>query len=683
MSRMDWMGGRRGDLGGGRSPLAMLAAKVVCAAGISLLVAFGARAGDDADGKSTAQNPPAQTAQPKQATTKLDEQDSREVLQSLQQLRRAVMERSKGDESSARAHISKTPLPNRPARSVTPPAITSAKLDQLIEQFLSKFSPKVQPAPLTSDIEFVRRIHFDLAGAPPTPQQVVAFVGDRSKDKRARLADALLESPEYARNWARYWRDVIRFHATNQAIQQVRYDILEDWLAEQFKKNAPWDQIATALITATGRVDENGAVSFALAHEAKPVEMAGEVSRIFLGVQIQCAQCHDHKTDSWKREQFHELAAFFSGARARPFVRGMPGQLPVFGVVAQGRPRYTMPDLNDPTKQVPIAPRFFLATSKSEPSLPESLDAVERRTLGAAYITGQDNPWFARAYVNRIWYALMGESFYEAIDDLGPERTPKAPEVIETLAREWQNGGYNVRWLFRTIVNTNAYQRRVRSTANAAGKTPFASNCPARLRSDQIVEALALALGMPADLTPVANNQGNRAMAAKGPGGKSKGPGPQPSSRPNVPTKNEARNAKQAVAAAGLGSAPVPAKGQAKIVRLGGPRVLFNALFGVDPSVPNEDVLGTIPQALFLMNSPMVHSRTQARPGTVLGEILMQAPNDQAALNALYLRVLSRHPTAKEIDACSHYMSNVGNRAEAFEDIYWALINSTEFISRR
>ena len=184
-----------------------------------------------------------------------------------------------------------------------------------------------------------------------------------------------------------------------------------------------------------------------------------------------------------------------------------------------------MPDLNDPTKQVPIAPRFFLASSKSEPSLPESLDAVERRTLGASYITGQDNPWFARAYVNRIWYALMGESFYEAIDDLGPERTPKAPEVIETLAREWQNGGYNVRWLFRTIVNTNAYQRRVRSTANAAGKTPFASNCPARLRSDQIVEALVEALGMPADLTPVANNQGNRAMAAKGPGGKGKGPG--------------------------------------------------------------------------------------------------------------------------------------------------------------
>jgi hypothetical protein len=111
--------------------------------------------------------------------------------------------------------------------------------------------------------------------------------------------------------------------------------------------------------------------------------------------------------------------------------------------------------------------------------------------------------------------------------------------------------------------------------------------------------------------------------------------------------------------------------------------MMFNALFGVDPSVPSDDVLGTIPQALFLMNSPMVNNRTQARPGTVLGEILATAPNDRAALDALYLRVLSRHPNAGEVAACSRHLSQVGHRGEVFEDIYWALINSTEFISRR
>ena len=118
-------------------------------------------------------------------------------------------------------------------------------------------------------------------------------------------------------------------------------------------------------------------------------------------------------------------------------------------------------------------------------------------------------------------------------------------------------------------------------------------------------------------------------------------------------------------------------------MRLGGPRNAFNNLFGIDPSIPIEDAMGTIPQALFLMNAPMIHNRTQARPGTVLGEILMTTPDNRAALNALYLRVLSRQPTPKEVDVCSAHLSRVGNRVEVFEDIYWALINSTEFISRR
>ena len=104
---------------------------------------------------------------------------------------------------------------------------------------------------------------------------------------------------------------MISFHATNENLNRVRFDALEDWLAKRLQANTPWDTIVAGMITATGRNDENGAVALSLAHEARPVEMAGEVSRIFMGVQIQCAQCHDHKTDAWKRRQFHEFAAFF------------------------------------------------------------------------------------------------------------------------------------------------------------------------------------------------------------------------------------------------------------------------------------------------------------------------------------------------------------------------------------
>jgi hypothetical protein len=572
------------------------------------------------------------------------------------------------------------PLPERPARTVIPPTLTSAELDRLIKQFLKATAPKVEPATLTTDVEFVRRIYFDVIGHPPKPEQVASFVRDHSKDKRARLIDALLATPEYSRNWANYWRDVISFHATNENPNRIGFDALEDWLAKRLQANTPWDTIVAGMITATGRNDENGAVAFSLAHEARPVEMAGEVSRIFMGVQIQCAQCHDHKTDAWKRRQFHEFAAFFQGVKPRQVEKPAPGQPPVFAVVEQGPRRYTMPELDNPAKQVPIAPRFFLATSKSHPApaLPEGLAVTERRAMAASYITGQDNPWFAKAYINRVWYVLMGEAFYEPIDDIGPEREPRALEVLNPLAEQWQKGGYDVRWLFRTILNTDAYQRRVRSTANAAGKTPFASSCASRLRADQVFDALVHALALPLDpsgnLVPPAKNNG----PGRGPGpgdGIKKGQGllaDRPVTR---------KGAAKAAEAAGLASQVLKKPGAA--MRAGGPRLLFDRLFGVDPSVANEDVMGTIPQALFLMNGPIVSNRIQARPGTVLGEILSTAQSPRAALGALYMRVLSRQPTKEEVEICSRYMGSVSNQAEAFEDVYWSLINSTEFLTRR
>jgi hypothetical protein len=572
----------------------------------------------------------------------------------------------------------KGPLPTRPSRSITPPTMTSADLDRLIAEFLTKNSPKVEPATLTTDVEYVRRIYFDLAGGPPTPQQVQSFLLDRSKDKRGHLVDTLLSGAEYAHNWAKYWRDVVMFHSTSENQARVRFDMLESWLASQIQANKPWDEIVTGMITATGQNDKNGAVAFPLAYDAQPVEMAGEVSRIFMGVQIQCAQCHDHKTDAWKRRQFHEFAAFFAGTRPRPVTKAAPGQLPVFAVVAQGPRRYSMPDKDNPTKQTSIAPRFFLSSSSSapQPALPEALAVPERRAVAASYVTGQDNPWFAKAYINRIWYVLMGEAFYEPIDDIGPERSPKATEVLDPLAEQWQKGGYDIRWLFRTILNTQAYQRRVRSTANAAGKTPFASNCPSRLRADQVFDALVQALALPLDdsgnLVPPANRspgQGKNALKALA--GLSLG------DLKRQQGKGAVNKAAQAV---GLAS---QVGKKAAVARVGGPRVLFDRLFGIDPSVANEDVMGTIPQALFLMNSPLVTSRTQARPGTILGEILSTAPNERAALNALYLRVLSRQPTTHEAEICGRYLGSVGDTREAFEDIYWSLINTTEFLTRR
>jgi hypothetical protein len=352
-----------------------------------------------------------------------------------------------------------------------------------------------------------------------------------------------------------------------------------------------------------------------------------------------------------------------------------------------------MPELDNPAKQIPIAPRFFLASSKSSPApaLPEQLAVTQRRAMAASYITGQDNPWFAKAYINRIWYVLMGEAFYEPIDDIGPERTAQAAEVLEPLAAQWQKGGYDVRWLFRTILNSDAYQRRVRSTFNAAGKTPFASSCPSRFRADQVFDALVYALAVPLDANGNPSGGGNNG-GRRGPGQGAGGPNAQavlknggipgaadPKRLAGGPLTKKA--AQKAAEAAGLASQVVKKAGGG--MRKDQTRQLFDRLFALDPSVANDEVMGTIPQALFLMNGPMVNDHIRARPGSLLGEIMSSAPNARAALGALYMRVLSRQPTSEEIAVCSKYLGAVGNEAEAFEDIYWSLINSTEFLTRR
>jgi hypothetical protein len=562
---------------------------------------------------------------------------ARETFASFRALNNAVKKEAEAD-----ARPLAVKLPPRPAKTVTSPTLGPAQLDALVERFLE--SAKVPLSAPTTDIEFVRRAHLDLTGKLPTPEQVRNFVNARAKNKRAKLIESLLNSPDYATDWAHYWRDVIRFRATNENLGRLGLGELEKWLAEQFAKNRPWDEIARDLITATGRSDENGAVMLTLAHDAQTVEMAGEVSRIFLGIQIQCAQCHDHPNDSWKRQQFHEFAAFFAGTRLRR--PSKPGEPPVFEVLAQGKPRYMMPDLKDPRKSIFVAPKFFLG-EKAEP-LPAGLTAAERRDLAASFITGQDNPWFAKALVNRIWSVLMGEGFYNPVDDLGPERTAKASEVIDALASEWAKGGYDLKWLFRTIMNSRAYQRKVRSTDTATGRAPFAAVCPTRLRSDQILDSLAQALNLPLD--------GQR----DGGNGRGQGQG-----------GAIAKDLKEAV-----GKDKGMARGR-------NPRGNFNALFGVDPSTPYDDVVGTIPQALFLMNSPRINNAIAAKPRTVLGQILLSTPDDHTALDALYLRVLARVPKPEEVKVCFRHLETVGNRAEAFEDILWTLINSTEFITRR
>jgi hypothetical protein len=579
---------------------------------------------------AAAQAPPGQP-RPKaaRAAAARPDREALQIARDLDELARAVL--GEDDVPS----IQGEPLPavlaraGRPPRTVEPPGLTADDLDRMLAG-----RPAWAGGEPLSDEQFLVRVHIDLAGSRPTAAELEAFARDPDPDKRARVVDELLASPGFARNWARYWRDVVAFRATSENPATVNFPGLEAWLAEQLAANRPWDQVAADLLTANGDTSETGAPALYAAHSTnqrfQPAEFAGEASRIFLGVQIACAQCHDHKTDSWKREQFHEFASFFGGVAA--------GRKPPGRVVRDqaGVPRYLMEDLADPEKKSVVQPRFFLASADAPP-VPAGLSSAQRRALAASYVTGQDNPWFARAFVNRVWYALLGDAFYVPVDDLGPEREGKDLDVLETLAAQWAAGGYDVRWLFRTLAATEAYQRSPGRAASAAD-TPVAA-CVARLRADQIYDALESTLDV--SLEDLFFPRQRRAELGKG--------------------------------------NPLAAL----VARQRNPRNAFNVAFGVDPSTPSDEVVGTIPQALFLMNAPQLQRAMSARPGTMLARLLADHPDDPSAVDALYLKALARRPNDDERRVALAHVAAAGRRAEAFEDLLWALVNSTEFLSRR
>jgi hypothetical protein len=288
-----------------------------------------------------------------------------------------------------------------------------------------------------------------------------------------------------------------------------------------------------------------------------------------------------------------------------------------------GALEYFMPDPADPAgpgKQ--MTPAFFLTGQSLQPG---ASDRDRRQALGT-WLTARTNPWFARAFVNRLWSELMGEGFFEPVDDLGRDRDTAAPRTLDFLAGRFIACDYDVKWLFRTLMETEVYQRESRPRRNPE-QPPLLANVPQPLRADVLVDVLCDALGV--DLT-TARAVGTRA---------SRGP---------------ATNRRQ-----------------------------LQSLFGYDPSAPRDGITASIPQVLLLMNSPIVNQALEAGTSqSILGLLLANTPDDRDVAVALYLRCLARRPSDDELAICLECVQGADNRTEAFEDLLWGLLNSEEFRHR-
>ncbi|MBS2030621.1 MAG: DUF1549 domain-containing protein [Deltaproteobacteria bacterium] len=522
----------------------------------------------------------------------------------------------------------------------------AAKVDGMLARLQS--GANLKPAPIIDDATFLRRVTLDLTGTLPEPDAVRAFLADQSLDKRAKAVDALLASPAYAQHWAAYWGDLLLPLRAQKGI--IDRGAFHRWLLHRFNENAGYNQWVFDLVSATGQnsiggeealprntgdIDDtreaqagvNGAVNWLLQYREAPQDLAGNTSRIFLGVQIQCAQCHDHKTEKWKQTDFRKFAAAFARTQDKP----MDGKSEMKGIK-----RIEVRDINHPVRMGPKAPPEWRDIAMSRPTALDGTDLdhsdMPRRAL-AGWIVSDKNPWFATELVNRYWGALTGRGFVDPVDDLRPSNPTMAPEAQDALAQDFITHGYDLKRLLRTICLTNAYQRSV------SGEQPKGDDFWARgrlrpLSAEQLLNSIVAATHLEPVLEERAGKQGKSVNLVK-----------------------------------------------FQLQR----DVTF--LFDVDEAGGDDDTFtGTVPQALMLLNGGLVNRAVKPVPGATLEEA-MSKPDDAARVELLYLRTLSRLPTPEERKAWASFVADASDgamlrgraRRESYEDLFWALLNSSEF----
>jgi hypothetical protein len=499
-------------------------------------------------------------------------------------------------------------LPALPARAGTPtaklsPAALAARID---EHLAARWKErKAVPAAPADDAELVRRLHLDLTGRIPDILAARDFADNPSANKTARLIDALLESDRYAIHFANVWRAWLLPDSNDS---QVMYLVpgFETWLRDQLRSNSPYDHLVRAMID-TSRTGMAGAGALYQAHQFKPESMAAATSRLFLGVKLECAQCHKHPFARWTRKQFWELAAFFSGAGGRLTPR------------AQGSPTVAPGEAQIPGTDTIVKARFL------DGKAPRS--SAELRAELANWITAKDNPYFARAVSNRLWEYLMGTGLVEPVDEETLDNPPSHPELMTLLAEQLVANDHDLKYLLRAIVSSRSYQLSSKQThASQADERLFARRRVRGMSPEQLFDSLALATGQKDDL-PGVNLYGLRGV--------------------NFAT----------------------------------PRADFLRRFPNQDKRTEQQV--SILQALYLMNGKIVAEATSLEHNKNLA-IIGRATTVRTArrIEQLFLIALNRKPTAAERDRFVKYVDGGGpskDAALALCDVFWALLNSSEF----
>lgn len=510
------------------------------------------------------------------------------------------------------------------ARADEPPPLSAELIDREVEAALA--TAGLEPAPPADPATWLRRVWLDLLGTLPPPEQVERFLREDGPAERQALVERLLASPQAARRASAQWTAELFDGPARDAGLALLRQAFREWLASQLEADRPWDQVVAEVLAGEGRTDQDPALLWILerAGSADPADLAGPALRQFLGLQLECARCHDHPFQRWTQAEFHAATAWFARLRVRP----EPGLVAVFrlneGPVGEHRAA-----VGGDGKQE-ITPGFPAGLSpapgdeaQGEPLLP-GVTRTSRRLTFARWVTSPRNSWFARAAVNRVWARLCGAPLVSPVDDLEAAKLEgHAPlaRLLERLAAAFAQDGFSLRRLTAAIVSSRAWQRsvqggeqqgdeRLRSVAGAARVRP--------LDAEALTGALLAAAGR------------------------------------DVPGPGEPARIHQALRARLEGelSGALPVAGAAR-----------------DP----DQV--TTAQALTTLVGPALN-------GLVRGPLVSRAlevTGEEARLRRLWLLTLSRPPRAGELVHARAHVRRTKPEREAWEDLAWALVAGSEF----
>lgn len=502
-------------------------------------------------------------------------------------------------------------------------------IDQAIDAKLQRM--KIVPSSLCTDAEFIRRVSFDLTGVPPTAERLRTFLADPtdSRVKREKLVDELIASPSYADYWANKWADLLQ--CSSATLGQKGVWVFYNWIRQSIKENKPYDQFVKELLLAEGSAYQDPPANYYRVLR-EPGKIAEDVTQTFLGVRFNCNKCHDHPFERWTQNQYYEFGAYFArvaikrGTLGKDVIRTFTGDNTTVAGEEIVYPDYKGDEVKYLRTGLDAKPKVPFGKA---PAIPPDGD---RREALVAWLTSKDNPLFAKAMANRVWSYFFGRGIIDPVDDIRSSNPPSNPALLDALTAYFKDNQFDVRKLMRTICDSRTYQLSiVKNKWNDDDQINFSHATPRRLSAEQLVDAVALCTG----------------------------------------TKEKYKGLPPGLRAVDIPDGTVPGDD-------------FLALFGRPQRQSACECERTsnvsLSHAMSLINGATIGNAVDA-PGNAIAQLVQRESDNQKLVNDIYLRVLSRPATPKELAAVDFAADS--SRLETAQDLTWALFNSPAFLFNR